>query len=87
MTWLALIGIGAAVGVVVRILALAMPIRWEMVIGLSIFGAILGGILQSVTHTTVFGPNTFYYMGVLLAFLVGAGELLPYALTRREKRV
>lgn len=87
MTWLVLVGIGAVIGVVLRVLALALPIRWEMVVILSIVGALLGGVLQSITQTDLFGPYTFYYLGALMAFLIGGGEFLPFALTRRERRV
>lgn len=87
MTWLVLIGVGAMIGVVLRLLALAIPVRWEMVVALSIVGAVLGGVLQTMTQTLVFGPQSFYYMGALMAVLIGGGEFLPIALTRNEKRV
>ena len=87
MAWLALIGMGAAIGVVLRLLALALPIRWEMVVILSIVGALLGGVLQAITQTDLFGPYSFYFVGALMAFLIGGGEFLPFALTRRERRV
>lgn len=87
MAWIVLIGIGAAIGIVVRLLALSMPVRWEMTVGVAVVGAVLGGILQTVTHTNLFGPYSFYYLGSLMAFLIGAGGLLPFALTRRERRV
>lgn len=87
MAWIVLIGIGAVIGVVLRVLALAMPIRWEMVVILSIIGALLGGVLQTITQTDLFGPHSFYYLGALMAALVGGGEFLSFSLTRREKRV
>lgn len=87
MAWFVLIGIGAIIGVVLRLLALSMPIRWEMLVGLSVVGALLGGVLQAITQTDLFGPQSFYYLGALMAFLVGGGQLLPFALTRRERRV
>ena len=87
MAWLALIGIGAVIGVILRLLALAISVRWEIVVFLSIVGAVLGGALQSITHTDIFGPYSFYLLGALMAVLIGAGEFLPIALTRREKRV
>lgn len=87
MAWLVLVGIGAAIGVVLRLLALALPLRWEVVVVLSIVGALLGGVLQTITHATLFGPYSFYYLGALMAVLIGGGEFLPYVLTRRDKRV
>lgn len=87
MAWLVLIGIGAMTGIVLRLLALALPIRWQVVVLLSVFGAVLGGVLHTITQTDLFGPNSFYYLGALMALLIGGGEFLPYALTRRERRV
>ena len=87
MAWIVLIGIGAMIGVVLRLLALALPIRWEVVVILSIVGALLGGVLQTITQTDLFGAYSFYYLGALMAFLIGGGEFLPFALTRRERRV
>lgn len=87
MAWIALIGIGAVIGVVLRLLALALPIRWEVVVVLSIVGALLGGVLQTITQTDLFGAYSFYLLGALMAFLIGGGEFLPFALTRRERRV
>ena len=87
MSWIVLVGIGAMIGVVLRLLALTLPIRWEVVVLLSVVGAILGGILHTITQTDLFGPNSFYFLGALMALLIGGGEFLPYALTRRERRV
>lgn len=87
MGWIVLIGIGAMIGIVVRLLALALPIRWEMVVFLSVIGALLGGVLHTITQTDLFGAYSFYYLGALMALLIGAGEFLPYVLTRRERRV
>jgi hypothetical protein len=87
MAWLVLIGMGAAIGVILRLLALAMPIRWEVVVFLSIVGALLGGVLQTITKTDIFGPYSFYFLGALLAVLIAAGEFLAFSITRREKRV
>lgn len=87
MAWIALIGMGAVIGVVLRILTLALPLRWEIIVALSIVGALLGGLLQTITQATLFGPYSFYFLGALMAVLIGGGEFLPYALTRREKRV
>lgn len=87
MAWIVLIGIGAMIGIVLRILALSLPIRWQVVVIGSVIGAILGGVLHTITQTDFFGPYSFYYLGALMAALVGAGEFLPFALTRRERRV
>jgi hypothetical protein len=87
MAWLVLIGIGAVIGIVLRLLALALPIRWELVVALSIVGAVLGGVLATITQTDLFGSYSFYYLGALMALLIGGGEFLPFALTRRERRV
>ena len=87
MAWLVLIGIGAMIGVVLRLLALTLPSRWEVVVVFSILGALLGGVLHTITQTDLFGAYSFYFLGALMAFLVGGGEFLPFALTRRERRV
>lgn len=88
MEWVMVAGLGAVIGLLVGFVAseaLQMPIGLVMFIATS--GALGGGLIQKVTGTMLLGQWTFYVAGCGFSFMLLAGALFAYQLSREDRPI